>query len=40
MIKTAEFFIYTTLPVTMGKMDAISNSDSSAVKIPEACFGG
>ena len=39
-IKTAEFFIYTILPATLGKMNAIIKSNGSAVEISEAGFGG
>ncbi|WDN88932.1 hypothetical protein BuS5_01900 [Desulfosarcina sp. BuS5] len=39
-VKTAQFFINTMLPVTAGKLDAISASDGSAVEISEASFGG
>jgi alkylation response protein AidB-like acyl-CoA dehydrogenase len=39
-INTAAFFINTVLPVTFGRMDSILASDSSAVEISEAGFGG
>ncbi len=39
-IKSAEFFVRTVLPVTMGKMDAIMGSCSAAVDIDEKSFGG
>jgi hypothetical protein len=39
-IKTAEFFINTILPVTMGKMTAIMDSSPAAVNISEDGFGG
>ncbi len=39
-LKTAEFFIHTILPTTLGKMNAIVKSDASAVEISEAAFGG
>ncbi len=39
-IKTAEFFIYTILPVTLGKMQAIADGTSVAIEISEAAFGG
>ena len=39
-IKTAEFFIHTVLPTTIGKMKAISASHSAAVDIHENSFGG
>jgi len=37
---TAEFFIDTVLPVTLGKMEAIKGSSQAAIKMPEAGFGG
>ena len=40
LIKSAQFFINTILPVTKGKMDAILLSDTSAVDISEDAFGG
>ena len=39
-IKSAEFFGFTVLPVTQGKMRAILAADSSAVEIPDDAFGG
>jgi alkylation response protein AidB-like acyl-CoA dehydrogenase len=39
-LKTAEFFIHTILPATMGKMNAIAASNSAAVDIHENSFGG
>lgn len=39
-VKTAEFFINTILPVTMGKMNAIEAADPAAVDIPEEAYGG
>ncbi|MBL0700469.1 MAG: acyl-CoA dehydrogenase [Desulfosarcina sp.] len=39
-VKTAQFFINTMLPVTAGKLDAVSASDGAAVEISEASFGG
>ena len=39
-LKTAEFFIQTLLPTTMGKMNSIVKSNGSAVEISEAAFGG
>jgi len=38
-VKTAEFFIHTILPITMGKLNAIAETNGSAVDIPEASFG-
>lgn len=39
-LKSAEFFIHSILPVTMGKMKAILESNRAAVDITEAAFGG
>jgi hypothetical protein len=39
-LKTAEFFIQTILPTTMGKMNSIVRSNGSAMEISEAAFGG
>ena len=39
-LKTAEFFIQTLLPITMGKLDAIALTNGAAVEIPEVSFGG
>jgi alkylation response protein AidB-like acyl-CoA dehydrogenase len=39
-IKSAEFFVYTLLPVTLGKMNAILAAGSAAMDIPEDAFGG
>ncbi len=39
-IKTAEFFINTELPVTLGKMNAIEASCAAALEIPDEGFGG
>ncbi len=39
-LKTAEFFIQTILPATLGKMDGIVKSSSSAIDISDAAFGG
>ena len=39
-LKTADFFIQTILPATLGKMDGIVKSNSSAIEISEAAFGG
>jgi alkylation response protein AidB-like acyl-CoA dehydrogenase len=38
-IKSAEFFIESILPITMGKMDAIMANSSAAVEIDERSFG-
>ena len=39
-IKSAEYFTYTVLPVTLGKMDVILCGSSVTVDIPEDAFGG
>ena len=39
-LKSAEFFILTILPTTLGKMNSIIKSNGSAVEISEAAFGG
>ena len=39
-LKTAEFYIHTMLPTTLGKMDSIVKSNGSAIEISEAAFGG
>ena len=39
-IKTAEFFINTLIPVTLGKLDAIQGFSSAAIEIEDAAFGG
>ena len=39
-IKSAEFFIQTVLPVTLGKMNAIVDSSPAAGEISEDAFGG
>jgi hypothetical protein len=39
-VKSAEFFTECILPATLGKMDAILATNSSAVDIEEDAFGG
>jgi alkylation response protein AidB-like acyl-CoA dehydrogenase len=39
-VKTAEFFIHTILPATLGKMNGIIKCHGAAVEISEAAFGG
>ena len=39
-LKTAEFFIHSILPITLGKMEAILATNSAVVEIDEAGFGG
>jgi len=38
-LKSAEYFIYSVLPITFGKMKAILNSNGAAVDIAEESFG-
>lgn len=38
-LKTARFFIKNILPITMGKLDAIEETDGAAVEMPESSFG-
>ncbi len=37
--KTAEFFIMSLMPATMGKFDAIAEANGAAIDIPEIAFG-
>lgn len=39
-VKTAEFFINTLIPVTLGKLDAIQGFSNAAIEIDDAAFGG
>jgi alkylation response protein AidB-like acyl-CoA dehydrogenase len=39
-LKSAEFFIHSMLPATMGKMNAIAASNPAAIEIHERSFGG
>jgi len=39
-IKSAEFFIYSILPITFGKMKTILTTNGAAVEIAEDSFGG
>ncbi len=39
-IKTADFFINSILPETMGKMNAIETATSAAIEMPDEGFGG
>jgi hypothetical protein len=39
-LKSAEFFVHSILPVTLGKMDVILTSSAAAVDISEDAFGG
>ncbi len=38
-LKTAEFFIHTILPITMGKLNAIAETNGAAVDMLDASFG-
>jgi hypothetical protein len=38
-IKTAEFFIQTVLPCTMGKMESIAKMSPAAIEMEDAWFG-
>ncbi|MBU4054848.1 MAG: acyl-CoA dehydrogenase C-terminal domain-containing protein, partial [Proteobacteria bacterium] len=39
-IKTAEYFIHNVLPVCLGKMDTILESNNAVMEISDAGFGG
>jgi alkylation response protein AidB-like acyl-CoA dehydrogenase len=39
-IRTAEYFIRTVLPGTLGRMNAVAQADPAAVEMPDAGFGG
>ena len=39
-LKTAEFFIRTKLPASLGTMDAIMDSSDAAIEIEDDAFGG
>lgn len=39
-LKTAEYFIYTKLPITEGRMNSIMNNNYAALKIHEKAFAG
>ncbi len=39
-LKSAEYFIQTILPITIGKMNSVMESTSSVIDIPEVSFGG
>ena len=39
-IHTAQYFIQSILPITLGKMEAIKNADNAAVAMDEKGFGG
>ncbi len=38
-LKTAEYFIQTIIPVTLGKMDAVAFGCDAAVEMPDESFG-
>ncbi len=40
LLKTAEYFIQSMLPLTIGKMDAIMATNSSVVDMHQKSFGG
>jgi len=40
LCRSAEYFIQSILPVTLGKMSAIEVSNSAVIDIPEVSFGG
>jgi len=37
---SAQYFIETILPITLGKMDSIKNNSSAVIDMPEVSFGG
>jgi acetyl-CoA dehydrogenase-like protein len=39
-LKTAEFYIMNTLPVTLGKMETILKTNGAVVEMLDASFGG
>jgi len=39
-IKSLEFFVNSILPITLGKMNAVLNTNGAAVEIEDASFGG
>lgn len=39
-LKSAEFFMNTILPITAGRLDAVSATNSAAIDISEEAFGG
>jgi hypothetical protein len=39
-MKSAEYFVYSVLPITLGKMDAILATNGAAMEISEDSFGG
>ena len=39
-IRSAEFFIHSLLPVTLGRLNAIADTNGAAIDIPEPAFGG
>lgn len=40
VLRTAEYFIQTILPITLGKMSSIQKSNDAVMEIPEASFEG
>lgn len=39
IIKTAEFYVHSLFPATLGKMQAIQHQDPAVIDIPDTCFG-
>jgi alkylation response protein AidB-like acyl-CoA dehydrogenase len=39
ILATARYFINSELPVTLGKLDAVANTDDAAMAIPDTAFG-
>ncbi len=39
-IKTASYYINSIIPITLGKMDAIKNTNDAGIKMAEKSFGG
>lgn len=39
-VRSAEYFIQTILPITLGRMSSIEANSKAVVEIPEAAFGG
>ena len=40
LVKSAEFFLNSVLPITLGKMEAILATNGAAMEIEESSFGG
>ena len=39
-LKTAEYFIHSILPVTLGKMEAVRTGNAAIIDMPIPSFGG